>query len=167
MKRVDLFSVGAGLAAGALLTYYLDARQGARRRALLRDKLVAAGHDAGELAGAKGKRLGDRLRGLIHIPRGPASERQLHDRVRARLGRLVSHPKSVHVEVAGGDVCLRGHVMRHELDELLHGVRQMRGVRAVRSELVCHDRADLPELQGRTTPRRRGEAQAQARASWH
>ncbi|MFL6693992.1 MAG: BON domain-containing protein [Ramlibacter sp.] len=148
-----------GCIAGAFAMYYLDQRQGARRRALVRDKLVSAGHDIADRAGAAGKHAADRVRGAMATGRldgdtssEPQSDQQLHDRVRARLGRLVSHPRHLHVQVEQGCVCFTGHAVRGELERLLPEVRAMAGVREVKSELQLHDRPDefqnLPAQQG-------------------
>lgn len=167
-------SFAAGMAAGALLMYYLDAQGGGRRRALVRDKLVAARHDAADFAEAKGKRAVDHLQGYAATRRAdrlsrhePESDQQLHDRIRSRLGRLVSHPRSVDVEVHGGEVCLRGHIFTREQDELLRQVRSISGVDTVRSELMCHDTAEgIPELQGRTEPPGREQGQQEPSKAW-
>jgi hypothetical protein len=152
-----------GLAAGALAMYYLDPSSGRRRRALVRDKVVAAGHDATWLAQAKAKRAAGHLKGVLvthHLDRVsrsvPESDQQLHDRIRARLGRVTSHPRSVHVAVHQGRVLLSGHILTKELDPVLDEVRHNAGVTTVDCQLVCHDRADhISELQGRTEPRGR------------
>lgn len=79
--------------------------------------------------------------------------RSSHDRIRSRLGRVVSHPRSVEVHVENGTVHLGGHIFTRELDNLQAEVKHVAGVRAVRSELICHDNAvGISELQGRTTP---------------
>lgn len=72
----------------------------------------------------------------------PQSDRQLHDRIRARLGRVVSHPKSVHIVVSQGRVTLTGHILTKELDKLLDEVKHNVGVTAVDNQLVCHDSAE-------------------------
>jgi hypothetical protein len=167
-------SFATGMAVGALIMYYLDAQGGGRRRALVRDKLVAAGHDAADFAEVKGKRAVDHLKGYAATrrldrtsPHAPESEQQLHDRIRSRLGRLVSHPRSVQVEVRGGEVCLRGHILTKEQDGLLREVQQFTGVEAVRSELVCHDTPEgIPELQGRTEPPGREQGQREPSKTW-
>jgi osmotically-inducible protein OsmY len=156
----DFLSFAAGVAAGTLAMYYLDKQSGRRRRALVRDKLVAAGHDAADMAESAGKRTVDHLKGIVATRRfdrvgghEPESDSQLHERIRARLGRVVSHPKSIQVEVDQGSVWLRGHILTQELDELLSEVSQMHGVKTVRNELTCHDTAQgIPELQGSTEP---------------
>ena len=96
----DRFSLVAGFAAGALAMYYLDPRAGRRRRALARDKVVAVGHEAAWLADAKRKRAIDHLKGWLvtrrfdrHTRKQPESDQQLHERIRSRLGRVVSHPR--------------------------------------------------------------------------
>jgi hypothetical protein len=154
----DRISLVVGFAAGAIAMYYLDPRGGRRRRALVRDKLVAAGHDAVCLAGAKRKRAIDHLKGWLvtrrfdrHTRKLPESDQQLHDRIRSRLGRVMSHPRSVDVHVENGRVHLGGHIFTRELDHLLSEVRHMPGVKSVEHELACHDSAaGIPELQGRT-----------------
>jgi hypothetical protein len=158
MKDLPSFLLGA--AAGALLMYYLDAQGGGRRRALVRDKLVHAGHELEDYAEAKGKRAVDKARGVLATGRfdrqtsaEPAADAQLHDRIRARLGRLVSHPRAVEVEVQDGSVRLSGHALVRESDPLLSQVREMPGVREVRNALQLHERAEgVAELQGRSEP---------------
>jgi hypothetical protein len=158
MKDLSSFIIGA--AAGALLTYYLDAQSGGRRRALVRDKLIGAGHDACSFAEAKGKRAADRIKGVLatghldgHSRRPPGSDAQLHDRIRARLGRVISHPRALHVEVSDGCVTLSGDLLSKELDPLLSQVQGMAGVRMVENQLIVHDRAEgIPQLQGRQQP---------------
>jgi hypothetical protein len=80
----------------------------------------------------------------------------LAERVRAQLGRAVSHPRAIEVEVTDGRVCLRGPVIEGEVPRLLSAVRSVRGVREVVSALEQHEEpGDVPALQGgRTTPAR-------------
>jgi hypothetical protein len=152
--------LAAGIAAGAVAMFFFDSVSGGRRRALVRDKIVGAGHDAAYAGQAKGKRAFDHLRGLFstrHLDRvtrsQPENDQQLHDRIRARLGRVISHPKSVHVEVNQGRVTLTGHILTKEVAELLNEVERNAGVKAVHNQLVCHETAQgIPELQGRTEP---------------
>jgi osmotically-inducible protein OsmY len=142
----DKLSLVVGIAAGALAMYYLDPLAGRRRRALVRDRLVSTGHDAAYFTGRKAKRAADRVKGYLATHRpgrhdGPESDRQLHDRIRARLGHVMHSPRSVEVQVEQGRVCLRGHVLRPELDRVLHEVNRMAGVASVESHLVTHETA--------------------------
>jgi hypothetical protein len=156
----DRFSLVAGFAAGALAMYYLDPRAGRRRRALARDKVVAVGHEAAWLADAKRKRAIDHLKGWLvtrrfdrHTRKQPESDQQLHERIRSRLGRVVSHPRSVDVHAENGRVHLGGHIFTWELHALLSEVKHMAGVKSLDHELICHDSAaGIPELQGHTVP---------------
>jgi osmotically-inducible protein OsmY len=150
----------AGFATGAVTMYYLDSTSGGRRRALVRDKMVSAGHDVADFAQAKARRAMDRAKGVLatgdlhgvtHRP--PQSDQQLHDRIRARLGHVISHPKAVLVLVQDGRVRLQGHVLRPEVDALLSAVRRMPGVAELRDELEVHDSPDgVPHLQGNSEP---------------
>jgi gas vesicle protein len=140
-----LGGVLAGALTGALAMYYLDTRSGARRRRLVRDKLVAAGHDLSGRAEAKSKRALGRIKGMLVTHRLdrvsqalPQSDQQLHDRIRSRLGRVVRYPKAVEVFVDQGNVRLRGHVLRREMDDLCREVLRMAGVRGMHSDLYAH-----------------------------
>jgi hypothetical protein len=54
-----------GLCLGAGLMYYLDPKQGRRRRALVRDRAVYLAHETEDLATAKARHMGDRARGIV------------------------------------------------------------------------------------------------------
>lgn len=150
----------AGALSGALVAYYLDAVSGGRRRALVRDKLVSAGHQLSDLTEFRAKRAVGHVKGFMatgHLDRithaEPASDQQLHDRIRARLGRVISHAKAVQVEVHDGQVCLRGQILRREVDPLLREIERIAGVTGVRHELEIHEIAEgVPALQGRSVP---------------
>lgn len=147
-----------GAAAGALAMYFLDPQLGRRRRMQVRDRSVALVHDAGDFARARTRRAGDRLRGLTHAlrpTRAPHDDRTLHERIRSKLGRAVSHPGAVHVEVQDGRVQLSGHILADELDRLLALVSSLKGVGEVDNQLEVHDEpGNIPALQGRPRARR-------------
>jgi hypothetical protein len=86
---------GVGLGAG--LTYFLDAGRGARRRTMVRDRLVHAAHRTVRAVGTTSRDALHRMQGAAAWTRTaaaaePVGDEVLVDRVRARLGRLVSHP---------------------------------------------------------------------------
>jgi hypothetical protein len=161
----NLASLVVGFAAGAAVMFFFDSVSGRRRRALVRDKIAGAGHDAAHLLQVKSKRAAGQLKGLLvtrHLDRvtrsEPESDQQLHDRIRARLGRVISHPRSVSVEVNQGRVSLTGHILTKELDKLLDEVKHNVGVAVVDNQLICHDSPQgIPELQGRTGREQRRE----------
>jgi uncharacterized membrane protein len=153
----------AGFLAGAGLMYLIDPERGARRRALVRDQAVRARHRLAEGAGATGRDLRNRARGTAaelrsRLRRELPGDEILHERVRAVLGRVVSHPGAVTVSVADGQVTLQGQVLAHELDDLVHTIAGVRGVSDVRNELVVSSSPEgMPSLQGG----RRREARAE------
>ena len=145
----------ATLALGATAMYYFDPQMGRRRRALLCDKLGALRNDtAGHLL-SEGKQAADQVRGWTAGARHelgldePSSDRQLTERVRAQLGRLVSHPGAVTVAATAGDITLGGHILAAEHGALLAAVAAMTGVQRVDDRLQVHEEAgNTPELQG-------------------
>jgi hypothetical protein len=62
---VDRYSFLAGIAAGAALTFILDPSSGRRRRALVRDQFVHAGHKTRRVAEGTAKDLSNRARGVV------------------------------------------------------------------------------------------------------
>jgi len=153
----NALNVAAAFAAGALAMYFFDTRMGARRRARVRDKVVAASHDAADFLENKGKRAADRVKGVVatgrldrHASSQPRSDTQLCERVRSRLGHLIGQPKAVEVEVEGGLVRLKGHVLAREIDRLLADVSGMAGVHRVHNALSTHEHArEITDLMGR------------------
>jgi len=144
----NLLTTLAALAAGATAMYYLDPEAGRRRRAVVLDKAGSATQRAGTLAQAQGRHALDRMKGILATGRaqwagasGPLDDRKLHDRVRARLGRLVAHPKAVQVMVVEGRVRLTGDVSAREIDRLVSTVCGIPGVRSVENVLSVHDDA--------------------------
>ena len=131
-----LGTLGA-VAAGALAMYYLDPDLGARRRALLAD-LVRGGLPGGERG--RGRARGNLRRVHPPAPLDPQEGAELRDRIQVRLGRMVSHPRAIHVGVEGGVVRLSGRVLAKECDGLLEQVRQMPGVRKVVNAMSAHDK---------------------------
>ncbi len=169
----NLTSTLLGVAAGAAAMYYLDPEMGRRRRAMVRDKFVSASHDLGDLADAQSKRLGDRLKGWMAHTRSqltgaarPHSDAQLCERIRAQLGRLVTHPGAIHVEATEGRVCLRGHVLQHEVDGLLSAVSAMQGVHAVDNQLSVHESPQDSPLERHPPPKAGSPAPSATAPPW-
>lgn len=151
MER-DLFLLG-GLAVGAHLMYMLDPDRGARRRAMARDRATWALHKLQDTLDRSLRDFRNRAQGAaaeVVSTFAPeyADDTVIADRVRARLGRVVSHPAAIQVSARGGIVTLKGAVLHHEMRSLLWSVRAIRGVHGVDNELVPHQKADIPDLQG-------------------
>jgi uncharacterized membrane protein len=77
----------------------------------------------------------------------------LAERVRAELGRFVSHPHAIQVDVTEGRVTFRGPILKAEVKRLLRAIEHVRGVRDVVSALEEHKEAgSVPALQGGGAP---------------
>jgi uncharacterized membrane protein len=145
-----------GAAVGVALMYFLDPNSGRRRRARTRDKVVHAARLVNE--GAKVT-----ARDTVHRAQGAWAEAKrlfAHDqeevgddvligRVRAELGRVVSHPHAIEVAASGGHVTLIGPILSYEARPLLKVVRRVPGVRAVSDQLtVYNEPGNVSSLQG-------------------
>jgi hypothetical protein len=144
----------AGVGAGMLTEYLLDPDQGRARRARMRDKSARSRHRmSGGLSGmsqdaanhGRGLAMGMRYR----ITGRSADDAVLHDRVRAELGRHVSHPHAIQVRVDGGIVTLTGDVLAAEEKAARRGVKRIPGVKGVHEQWTMHEEpGDVPTLQG-------------------
>jgi uncharacterized membrane protein len=75
----------------------------------------------------------------------------LVERVRAELGRVVSHPHAVEVAADRGHVTLSGPILSEEVRPLLRCVRHVAGVKAVSDRLAVYENAEaqhVSSLQG-------------------
>ena len=151
---MDTRSLLSGIAIGAAAALIVEPRRGGRRRALLRDKVVRAGRASGEMVETTVRDVANRTRGIAFEAYGRLTEHAVDDsrllkRVRARLGRASSHPRAIDVEVANGQVTLRGPVLAAEVQDVLSAAAGVRGVQAVLNDLDAYDSAEgVPALQG-------------------
>jgi len=145
-----------GGALGALAMYFLDPREGRRRRARTRDKMVHAGKRLNQAGGGTARDTVHRARGVLATARklfehDEVSDAVLIERVRAELGRAVSHPHAVVVAADHGHVTLSGPVLSEEARPLLRCVRGVPGVKAVSDRLAVYEDAEaqhVSSLQG-------------------
>jgi uncharacterized membrane protein len=139
---------------GAALMFFLDPDRGAHRRKLVLDKLVHARHVVGDAIGTTARDISNRAQGVAaatrtHLTIEATDDRVIEERVRAQLGRLVSHPSVIRVSADAGRVTLVGPVLSHEFETLIARTRKVRGVTDVASELTVHENGQgVPELQG-------------------
>lgn len=154
----DRKAVLTGLGVGAGLAYFLDPRRGRRRRAQIRDRIAHAVNITGDALAATGRDVLHRTSGVSARAGGTlrhqsVDDRVLVERVRAQLGRVVSHPHALHVEGSAGVVTLSGPILQVEVPRLLSAVERVRGVREVVNALDEHKEArNVPSLQGGSTP---------------
>lgn len=149
-------------ALGVAATRMLDPIGGRRRRALIRDKAVSAAHTAGDAVDTTSRDLANRGRGVLARLRARLRPEDVDDdtlveRVRARIGGVVSHPHAVRVSAENGRITLAGPILADEIDRTVMRAARVRGVRAVDNQLEAHDGADgVPALQGAPGGRREG-----------
>src|SRR5438093_813614 len=147
----------AGLGAG--LMFFLDPDISNRRRAILRDKLVSLGHLAGWAADKTARGVRNCLNGALQSIRSrvrdtPPSDVVLMERVRSKMGRAVSHPHAIHVNVQNGRVRLTGEILSEELDDLIRSVSAVKGVKEIENQLTTYaEPGDISSLQGGYTRR--------------
>ena len=129
-----------GAVIGATIAFLLDPRRGAARRALVRDRVRSMAQRGGGALRGGLHDLQHRAYGVIYETVAALREEAVPDgvlveRVRARLGRPLSHAHAVDVHAHEGAVTLRGVVLSSELQPLLATIARVRGVRKVMSEL--------------------------------
>ena len=143
-----------GAAVGAGLIYMLDPQSGRRRRALVGDKLTRATNVSWDACQTTTRDFVNRSRGIAAATRARLRREQVADdvlveRVRAKLGRVCSHPRAIDVLADNGRVILRGPILAQEAPQTVSMVESVRGVRMVTNELELHATAEnVPSLQG-------------------
>lgn len=151
--------LAAALAAG--VAYFFDPRSGRRRRAMLRDQLVHAGHVTTNFVAKASRDAQHRTHGLYsgalsRFRSGNTEDAVVQERVRTELGRLSTHPGAIHVTCTGGVIRLQGDILEEEIDGVMEGVERVRGVQNVVSELRPHPQPGrIPALQGNRGHRER------------
>jgi uncharacterized membrane protein len=150
---MKLTSFPGGVLLGAGLMYFLDPIRGRKRRARINEAVMHAQRQERELIAKAGRDARHRARGMVerakHRPSPDAPDQVIDSRVRACLGRAVSHPGALDVVVHDGRVILRGAVFTHEADFVMRAVRRVPGVREVVDRMERHDTAgSISSLQG-------------------
>ena len=152
MNKGLMFGTGLGLGTG--LMFLFDPDRGKRRRALLRDKCVWSARKTGEAAQVTARDLRNRAQGIASSVQSsfrsePVDDTKLTDRVRSKLGRVVSHPHAIGVTASEGVITLSGPILTDEVPYLLACVNRVSGVNEVVNHLEPHEAADNhPSLQG-------------------
>jgi uncharacterized membrane protein/uncharacterized membrane protein YphA (DoxX/SURF4 family) len=156
MNNRSFFLAGVGIGAG--LTYFVDPGRGARRRARVRDRMTHAAAVTRRAIGtirrdARHRAYGTAATLRTALRRDGADDVVIVERVRAVLGRLVSHPHAVGVMASEGVVRLEGPILKREAERLVRAVRRVRGVQDVIDRLEPHEQAGhVPSLQGGRAP---------------
>jgi hypothetical protein len=125
---------------------------GKRRRALVRDQLIHVSHVAPDWLRGVAPQVHDRAYAMVmdlryQLDRTPPSDEVLAARLRAKLGRIVSHMSALEVSVYKGQVTLSGPILEDEVDHALMAARLVSGVTGVNSQLQVHAPPDgVPAL---------------------
>ena len=137
----------AGMALGAGLAYLLDPDRGTRRRALLRDRLVHAGHELEDATRSNVRHVRNRARGLAHEAKAGLTERHVEDRVleervRSQVGRGVANAAELDVSADRGRITLSGAVAAADVQGVVRAAKSVRGVEGVENRLEVVARAE-------------------------
>ncbi len=151
VQNVLATSLGAA-GTGAALMFFLDPARGNRRRSLVVNKATKFAREAGKTITDAAEDVRDRAQGIAASVRSrfsndPPPDEVLAERVRSKLGRIVSHPGSIEVSARRGTVTLRGDVLRSEVRDLISRVSSIPYVEAVRNFL--RSRAEGGEIMNR------------------
>jgi hypothetical protein len=152
--KIGLGFIGAA-GAGAALMYFLDPRWGRRRRVLARDQMNRIRHQTADAVGATSRDLRNRAYGIMAETRNLVSRKQVSDqvlaeRVRARLGSLVSDASAVQVWCENGRITLSGGIVAAELPRLVRGVASIRGVTGVENHMTVNESSESVGPQDRS-----------------
>lgn len=146
--------LASGMLMGAGLMYIFDRNQGRGRRARIKDQMVHARNELDDLVDTGSRDLRNRAKGWVASTKNLVSGEEVDDvvlieRVRAVLGRVVSHPHALRVEAENGTITLSGPILAHEVPELLAAAKKVRGVKGLINRLEAHkEPGDVPALQG-------------------
>jgi hypothetical protein len=139
MKR--LLGFGAAIAA---LTYFFDPQNGARRRNMTRDRIVAFFRRGGRTAGRAGRAVAAETHGLkqkaTHLreeEKPQPDDVTLARKVESEIFRDADVPKGqINVNAEGGVIYLRGEIDNPDLiKDLEKAARNVQGVREVENLL--------------------------------
>jgi hypothetical protein len=138
-------AVCGGMLAGMGMMYLMDPVAGRRHRALLRDKMTHYRRVAERLLERKGRKLTNRVRGMVlertaHAHDGVVDDAVLVERIRSHMGHLLSHAETRRIEVAvqDGQVILSGHVVASHVNRVLGHVATVPGVHGLVTKLTVH-----------------------------
>jgi hypothetical protein len=148
VKRAS--SLVRGVIIGASVMYLFDPVEGRNRRSLVRDRAQRVRDDFA-------RALTNAYRDLHSLALGTVAEARrlltgadvpdtvLIERVRSRIGHVVSRAHSIEVASTEGRVTLSGQVPGHELQALISAVKRIPGVKALDNLLEVHELSGLQD----------------------
>lgn len=138
-KKAALWS-GAAAAVGAATYYFLEGERGKQRRDAFLRKAERWTKNFAEGASKYTRNVRHRLKGIARQgwadnSQRPTDDRVLEERIRSRMGRIVTHPHRTHVASEGGVVTLWGVAKESEIRKLIYALHSMPGVAEVLNHL--------------------------------
>lgn len=152
MKR--MIALLRGLAYGAALMYFLDPQLGRERQKRMRDRLMGYRDEAEDIFQNGTRDLKTKARGLLaeakaRVQQVPLDDDTLAERARARLAMLGGRTGGVNVRSQDGGLVLEGDILREDLDRVMMGLENMRGISRVDNHLQVHsDPGEISALNG-------------------
>ncbi len=139
----SIAAIGAGFAAGAAFAYFFDPQSGAKRRGRLRDEAAHLRRlVTNEIQGREHDLL-NRGRGVVARvesmmrSRAAVDDDVVIERIRAKLGRVSSHPHDIEVHSHGdGRFEIFGAVLGREHAEVREAVAHVQGVKLLEDKLL-------------------------------
>lgn len=165
-KRAANWMLLGGIATATTAAYFLDRENGHERRARFArtaERLARAIAEGAALGVRDGQHrlVGMTKQAWFAFRHEHLEDRVLVERIRSRMGRIVSHPHKIHVASDDGAVTLWGQASQDERSRLSEAVAGMRGVREVRDHVEVRESAEPPREHDRLR-----EARHAIRLNW-
>jgi uncharacterized membrane protein len=169
MKKAATLVVGAA-GVGAALMYFLDPDRGKRRRARVRDKAIHVIKQGNDAIDKTARDISNRVQGILSeagalIYQTTVEDEVLTERVRSKIGRVVSRAHDIKVTSQERTVTLEGTVSEEERQRLLNCVTTVRGVKGVVDKLGQREQAEETSISRGRRPKA-GERSAFLQANW-
>jgi uncharacterized membrane protein len=158
MNKMFAYLLGAGWGAG--LMYFFDPEKGKQRRSLISDQMAKVQKNADDAVEIGVRDLQNRLRGITvetsaRFSKGQTSDWVLSERVRSKLSFLTQHPGAIETQVQNSTLFLNGDILQDDLDRVIEGISEVRGIRNIENRLnVYDDPGNIPSLQEDNGPMR-------------
>jgi hypothetical protein len=153
---ITLGAVGAG----AGLMFLLDPDRGGSRRGFIGDKALHVAKFFGRGVARHSRDMANRAQGMVaetsaRVARETVPDQVLAERVRSKIGRVVTHPRAIDVTAERGVVELRGAMLRSERPRAIRVAESVRGVRAVQHDalMTYSDEQHVTNVQSGSRPR--------------
>ena len=138
-----------GMAGATAAAYFLDRQHGPERRARFARNAERLGSAAVDGVSLGIRDTGHRLLGKArHVwlttRRDHVDDRVLAERIRSRMGRILTHPHKIQVACDKGAVTLWGEASQDEVRDLTHAVAGISGVKEVLDHIEIQESAMGP-----------------------